>query len=152
VKVIPGQTILGAHPTLLGFVTGEKAARCGDVISIHLPRQIGNDVDIEIIDAFADILPASAAVEAAHDSAMFDAEIDDARVVGMDEDITNVALVRLLREPPVLASGFRHVLQRGQFLPMIATVLAAIERNGFDAGIDDLVNRRINGNRTDIAI
>src|SRR5690606_41917350 len=58
VKVIACEAIFRAHPALLRFVAGEKAARGGDVVAILPIGQIRNHMNIEIVDALAHVLPA----------------------------------------------------------------------------------------------
>ena len=55
-KVIARQTIFCAMPTLRGVITGEKSARGSDEVALLAARQIGNDVDVEVVDALADAM------------------------------------------------------------------------------------------------
>ena len=57
--------------------------------------------------------------------------------------IANVAVVWRLWKPPILSSCFRHLLQRGQFLPVLAAVFTAVERDGFHARIDHFIIRGV---------
>ena len=72
-KIVPRHAVLGAHPAVFGLVAGEEAAGAGDVVAIGASGKVCDHVDVEIVDAFADIFPTLAAVEAAHDAAMFEA-------------------------------------------------------------------------------
>ena len=124
-EVISAQAILGAYPAMLRLVACEKTASRGDEVAVLLARQIRNHMNVEVVDAFADVFPALAPVEAARDAAVFDAEINDARIIGMDENIAHVAEMRRLRKPPVLAHFVGEFFKRGELFPMISAVFAA---------------------------
>jgi hypothetical protein len=76
-EVIAREAVLGPDPALRRIITGEKAARGRQVVSIETVRQVGDDMNIQVIDSFAGIFPALSPVETAHDAAMLDAEIND---------------------------------------------------------------------------
>ena len=107
-EVIPGETVFGAHPAVFRSVAGEKPARTGDEIAVPACREIRNHMNIEVIDAFADVLPALAAIEAAHNPAVLETEIQSPRIIRMNMNIANMAMMRRLRIPPVLANRLRH--------------------------------------------
>src|ERR1051326_2420927 len=69
----------------------------------------------------------------------------------MDEDIAHVALVRRLGKAPVFLHFIGKRFQRAQFIPALAAVLAAEKPYRLDAGIDDIVARRIDGDGSNVA-
>src|SRR5439155_13411043 len=121
-------------------------------VAIHALGQIRDYMDVKVVDDFADIFPALAPVEAARDAAVFDAEINDDRIIGMDKNIAHVAEMRRLRKPPVLAHFVGEFFKRGELFPMISAVFAAKKPDGFNAGVDDLVVRRIDGDGANVAV
>src|SRR5574341_1628650 len=79
VKVIARKSIFGALPTIAGIAALEKSPRRGDEETILTSRGAAEVVDIEVIDAAADIPPRLSPVETADDSAMFQTYMQDAR-------------------------------------------------------------------------
>ena len=108
-------------------------------------------MNIEIVDALADIFPGLAAVEAAHDAAMFEAEINCLRIVGVNVNVTHMAVVRRLRIPPVFTHGLRQCFECGDLLPAIAAVFTAKQPDGLDARVYDSVIVRVHRDRANIA-
>src|SRR5687767_13209614 len=93
-KVVAGQTVFRAHPAVFWFVAGEETTGARDIVTILPFGQIRNDMNIEIVDAFAHVFPSFAAVEAADDAAVFEAEVYRAGIVRMDMDVAHMAVVR----------------------------------------------------------
>ena len=60
-------------PAVFGGVAGEKAAGAGDVVAVVALGKVGYHMNVEIVDALADIFPGGAAVKAADDAAMLQA-------------------------------------------------------------------------------
>src|SRR5947199_10876979 len=110
---------------MLRLVAAENAASGGDKVAIHALGQTRGYMDVKVVDAFADVFPALAPVEAARDAAMLDAEVDDARIIGMDENIAHVAEMRRLRKPPVLAHFVGEFFKLGELFPMIHVLFVA---------------------------
>ena len=60
-------------------------------------------MDIQIVNATADILPGRASVKAADDPAMFQADVENFRIIGVDEDM---AYMLSVRRPRIAPFGF----------------------------------------------
>jgi hypothetical protein len=109
-------------------------------------------MDIQIVNATADILPGLTSVKAADDPAVFQADVENFRIIGVDE---NMAYMLSVRRPRIAPFGFdvwRQILDAGQFLPSLAAILATVQVNRFDTHIDDSLIRGIDGYSADVAI
>ena len=84
-------------------------------------------MDVEIVDALADILPAFAAVEAADNAAMFQTNMQNTRIFGMNEHMAHMLAVRRARVTPFFLHFGGQRLNAGKLLPTLAAVFAAIE-------------------------
>ena len=100
VEIIARKTIFRALPALAGIAGFEKSASAGDKIQIFAPGRTADVMDVQIIDAAADVLPGLAAVEAANDPAMLQTDVKNVRIIGMDENVAHVLPVRRPRIGP----------------------------------------------------
>jgi hypothetical protein len=132
VKVVACKSFLSALPTLAGIAGFEKSSSAGHEIEIFPAWRAADVVDIQIVDAAADILPATAAVQAADDPAMFQADMENLRFIWMDEDMAHMLSVWRARVAPLCFDLRGQILNARQFLPALAAVLAAVEMNRLD--------------------
>src|SRR5215831_21302482 len=97
VKVITLHSLFGALPSLLRRISLEKAPRGGGKI-FRLARRGSNDhVNIRVFESFTDVFPRLPAIETANDAAVLQCEINTFGILGIDVDMTYVALMRGLR-------------------------------------------------------
>ena len=108
VEVVAGHAVLRAHPALFRLLAVKEAEGRCDEILVGAPRKVRDYVNVQIIDPSADVFPSFAAVETPNDAAMFETQIDRARIFRVDMDVAHVAVVRRLGIPPVLAHAMRE--------------------------------------------
>src|SRR5687767_5187664 len=97
-----------------------------------------DDVAVDVLDAVGDVLPGLAAVVASHEAAMLDGHVNSARVVRLDVHRLYVPLIRILGEPPLVASSVGLAAKRTELLPAIPAILRAEERHRLHARVDRL--------------
>src|SRR5215510_13529917 len=108
VKVITLHSFFGALPSLLRRIGLEKAPRGGGKIFRFARRRSNHHVNIRVFESFTDIFPRLPAIETADDSTVFQCEINAFGIFGIDVDMAHVALVRGLREVPLVFYLLRH--------------------------------------------
>ena len=103
VEVVARESRLGALPTLARIATFKKSSSGSDEIEIFAAGRTTDVMDIQIVNATADILPGLASVKAADDPAMFQADVENFRIIGVDEDM---AYMLSMRRPRIAPFGF----------------------------------------------
>src|SRR5262245_21781212 len=101
VKIIALHAFLGPLPTFLRRIRDKETARGGSKISRRAAWRAHQHMDIRVFESYTDIFPGFSAIEAAHHTAMLDAEINHFGIFRIDVDMTNVALVWWLRKVPL---------------------------------------------------
>src|SRR5215813_8165164 len=108
-------------------------------------------MNIRILKSLADIFPSFSPIETTDDPAMFQRQINTFRIFRVDIDVPHMALVRRLREIPLVLYFFGQFQQRLDIFPRIPTIFAAIQMNRFGASVNDPVIGRIHGDPANIA-
>jgi len=108
-------------------------------------------VDVQIIDAAADILPGLATIEAADDPAMLQTDVKNVRLIGMDEDMAHMLSVRRLRIGPFSFNLRRQVLNTLKLLPALTAVFGPVEMDGLDTDVDDALIGGVHRHRANVA-
>src|ERR687891_424377 len=86
VEVIARKSVFRAHPAVRRILGGKEPPRRRQIITLETLRQVQNHVNVEVIDALADVFPTLAAIEASYNAAVLDAEINETRAIGMDKN------------------------------------------------------------------
>ena len=82
---------------------------------------------------------------------MFQADVENLRIIRMDEDMPHMLSVWRTRVAPLGFDLRRQILNARQFLPALAAVLAAVEMNRLDTDVDDLLIGGIDGHGPDVS-
>jgi hypothetical protein len=106
-EVVARKSVLGTLPTLARIAAFEKSPGGGYEIEVFPSWRTADVVDIKVIDAAADILPAFTAIQATDDAAVFQADVENLRIIRMNEDMAHMLSVRRPRIAP-----FRFHLRR----------------------------------------
>src|SRR4051812_39913005 len=116
-EIISRKPLLRPLPTFGRIAGFEKSPSGRHEVEIVARRRAADVMNVQIIDAAADILPSFTVIEAADDPAMLQADVENLWIVRMDEDVTHVLSVRRPRIAPLSFDLRWQVLNTGQLLP-----------------------------------
>src|ERR1051325_2728008 len=100
-------------------------------------------MDIYIVDALSHIFPCFAAIVAADDPPVLQANMQQGRIFRMNKNMAHVLAVRRPWEGPFFLHFSGQRLNARKLLPVLAAIFAAVQMDGFHADINDFFVSRI---------
>src|SRR5690349_13375813 len=100
-------------------------------------------MDVKIVDALAYILPAFATIRTADDPAVFQANMQQSRIFGMNKNMANVLAVWRAWIAPFFLHFSGQRLNASKLLPALAAIFAAVQMDWLHADIDNFFVGRI---------
>ena len=151
VEIIARKPVFRALPALPGSLVLKNPRALATKYKILAAWRAADVVDVQIVDAAADILPTLAAIEAADDPAMLQTDVKNVRIIRMDENMAHMLSVRRLRIGPF---GFHlrgQILNARKLLPALTAVFSSVEMDRLDTDVYDALIGRVHRHGANVA-